>query len=134
MIGFASTNSRTPATATPRIDMKILATIVSLAASVLLATASLAQAPANAPAGATGLCNDGTYWSNATKSGACSGHKGVKEWYGAAAPASSAAAPGGSTKVWANPKSKTYHCPGDRWYGATKSGKRPAKAVLTLRS
>ena len=44
----------------------------------------MAQAPAGAPAGATALCNDGTYYTGATKSGACSGHKGLKTWYGKA--------------------------------------------------
>ena len=60
---------------------------------------SLAQAPAGTPAGATGLCNDGTYYTGASKRGACSRHKGVKDWYGSAtaAPASpTAAAPAGS--------------------------------------
>jgi len=32
------------------------------------------------------MCKDGTFYSGATKQGACKGHKGVKEWYGALPP------------------------------------------------
>ena len=59
--------------------------IVAVAAC-LASFISYAAAPANAPAGTTGMCKDGTFYSGATKQGACKGHKGVKEWYGALPP------------------------------------------------
>ncbi len=72
--------------------------MITIVASVLIAATSLAQPPASAPAGATGMCKDGSYWTGATKQGACHGHKGVQDWYGSAAPASgSAAAPTAAT-------------------------------------
>jgi len=150
---------------------------VALAAGLLIAATSFAQAPAAAPAGSTGMCNDGSYATSATKKGACKGHKGVKEWYApagsaapaktpaAAAPAAAAAAPaaaaaaapaaasaapaaktmkesakekftppataapgGGPGMVWVNAKSKTYHCPSDKWYGKTKEGSYMSEA------
>ena len=115
---------------------------------------SFAQAPAGAPAGSTGLCKDGTYTTNETKKGACSGHKGVKDWYGdkaaaaapakappaaeetkaaaapaKAAPAKAAAAGGGAGQVWVNTESKVYHCQGTKWYGKTKQGEYMTEAA-----
>ena len=121
-------------------------------AALLGAQLGAQQVPAGAPAGTTGLCNDGTYYSGASKKGACKGHKGVKEWYGASStcpagtpetgPASTAnpaprqaataatsntstrsQAPGGGPgMVWVNTATNVYHCPGTHYYGTTKAG------------
>ena len=63
----------------------ILRTIVILCALTAAAAGraeALAAAPAGAPPDSTGLCNDGSYYTGATKKGACKGHKGVKQWWG----------------------------------------------------
>ena len=80
-------------------------------AAVLWTVAALAQAPVGAPAGTTSMCKDGSYSSSAKKQGACSSHKGVKDWYGSAA-----------AKVWANKDTQVYHCSSDKYYGKTSNG------------
>jgi hypothetical protein len=119
---------------------------LTFALALIATSAAFAQAPAAAPAGSTGLCNDGSYTSNDTKKGACAGHKGVKEWFSAAgaaaapmkpAPAAaktaaSAPAPaagGGPGQVWVNTSTKVYHCTGTKYYGKTKKGEYMTEAA-----
>jgi hypothetical protein len=83
------------------VSLPSLTLVLGLFASV----SALAQTPAAAPAGSTGLCKDGSYTSNETKKGACSGHHGVKEWFGAAETA--APAKPATTAMPATPATKT---------------------------
>jgi hypothetical protein len=66
--------------------MKIAIRLMTVAVGLFAAQVAVAQAPA----GATGQCKDGTYTTAATKSGACRGHQGVKEWFGESSGAKSA--------------------------------------------
>jgi Protein of unknown function (DUF3761) len=134
--------------------MKVRLSSIAFGCTLLASLTAVAQKPANA----TGQCKDGSYWTGATKSGACRGHQGIQTWYGdstaaaapaakatpAAAPAPSApaakAAPtppkpsptaqpgGGPGLVWVNTSTKVYHCYGDRYYGKTKEGKYMSEA------
>lgn len=72
---------------------------LAVLSGILIAQICFAQAPAGAPAGSTGLCNDGTYYSGAVKSGACRGHKGLKTWFGASAATASKPSPGKADKT-----------------------------------
>jgi hypothetical protein len=69
------------------------ASILTIATIFLFAGVAFAQTTATPPAGSTGLCKDGAYWTGATKSGACRGHKGIQTWYGAAATPTTATNP-----------------------------------------
>ncbi len=48
---------------------------------------------ADAPAGATAQCKDGTYYTNASHKGACKGHQGVQTWLDKSDAATPAAKP-----------------------------------------
>src|SRR3982751_3082958 len=65
-----------------RYEEHSMGTTTIRAATALAGLALALGAHAAAPAGATGLCKDGTYTETTTKKGACAGHQGLKKWYG----------------------------------------------------
>ncbi len=69
--------------------------IAAIAAMVMSPAAMMAQAPA----GSTGQCKDGTYTSAASKSGACRGHKGIQTWFAAGTPTAKTKAAKGSAST-----------------------------------
>lgn len=107
--------------------------IISLIASLTLASVSVAQSPATAPAGSTGLCRDGSYWTGATKQGACRGHKGVQDWYGAASSATAATTAPASAVVapspTAAPAAPTVSTPAPTPAAPKASGSAPVAAA-----
>jgi hypothetical protein len=72
--------------------MNVQRSIMALALGLGICHTGIAQAPASAPAGSTGVCKDGSYTNAASKSGACRGHKGVQSWFAADASAAKSSA------------------------------------------
>jgi hypothetical protein len=100
--------------------------LLSVLLSLLVAQTAVAQAPAAKPANATGMCNDGTYYTGATKQGACRGHQGVKEWYGS--PSGTKASEGTASAGTASTAGSAAAAPQSATATTSKSGTTTAPA------
>ena len=114
---------------------RLSALAVGLFACQLTFAQAPAAAPAAKPANATGQCKDGSYSTAASKSGACRGHNGIKEWYAAAAaPAAAApaaaAAPSATTQAKAQSQTTAQTAGQSAAAPATQAAKKGPKANL----
>jgi hypothetical protein len=103
-------------------NLKTLTLPLAFVASLAVSSVGLAQAPA----GSTGECKDGTYTSVETKRGACAGHKGVKEWYGAQAKSEAKSAKSDAKSAKAEAKAEAKAAKAE-----AKAAKTEAKAAKT---
>lgn len=98
--------------------MKTLLVKAALGVGLLAAASVYAEAPA----GATAECKDGTYYSGTTHKGACKGHQGVKSWLDTSAAAASDTSADTSKSKKSSKKTATAETPASTASTATAAG------------
>jgi hypothetical protein len=81
---------------------------------------------AQAPAGSTGECKDGSYTTAAAKRGACAAHGGIKDWYGTRNAAATAAPAAGSSATPSPSAKSKATAPTANTASTAKSAEMPA--------
>ena len=111
--------------------ISLKAILIAAASAITMFSAHAQLLPSGAPAGTTVECKDGSFASPEAKSGACSGHKGIKTWYGKAEAAKTKAAVPPSVETQSGAVSSTNVAPSTGKASKTPAVQDPSKMEAT---